>query len=359
MAQFDSFAPFSHTHEGDVAQETQRYALSFEEEILQYRQSQQQRPPRQARQSYPLQEPKTEQLVNVTEPVYDISPNEAIPTPYLPTTRTLPSVATTPSLVSALRSTIQPAMSTRSRVVVIPGARKTVPLQPQSPVVRKRLHPQLRLGIIMGMMLFMFCATLLSLAPLSDAQHGGVFFLTVMDGGQTRQYAWSIPSHDATVQQGAAVTNGNAVGGGGTNAGAAPVAPPPVFLPKSQYVAIAQQDAIAAGISPDYFVRQINQESGFNPNAYSPAGAIGIAQFIPSTAAGLGINPYDPVQALRGAANLMASYARQYNGDYAKALAAYNAGGGTVNYAVNTCGTSWLSCLPGETRNYIRVIMGI
>lgn len=222
------------------------------------------------------------------------------------------------------------------------------------------MHPQVRLGILMGVMLFMFCVTLLSLSPLSDAQHGGVFFLGAMTGGQARQYVWSVPSHDMTLQQGGAgVTNGNNGMSGAGAPPAAPVAPPPLFLPKSQYVAIAQQDAVAAGISPDYFVRQIYQESGFNPNAYSPAGAIGIAQFIPSTAAGLGINPYDPVQALRGAANLMGSYARQYGGDYAKALAAYNAGGGTVNYAVNACGTSWLSCLPGETRNYIHVIMGI
>jgi len=130
-------------------------------------------------------------------------------------------------------------------------------------------------------------------------------------------------------------------------------------LPKSQYVAIAQQDAIAAGISPDYFVRQINSESGFNPNAVSPAGAVGIAQFLPGTAAGLGINPWDPIQALRGAARLMANYAHQYGGDYAKALAAYNGGTGTVQYAVNNCGANWLNCLPGETRHYIYVIMGI
>jgi len=130
-------------------------------------------------------------------------------------------------------------------------------------------------------------------------------------------------------------------------------------LPKSQYVAIAQQDAIAVGISPDYFVRQINNESGFNPNADSPAGAVGIAQFLPGTAAGLGINPWDPIQALREAAQLMANYAHQYGGDYAKALAAYNGGTGTVQNAVNNCGANWLNCLPGETRHYIYVIMGI
>ncbi len=130
-------------------------------------------------------------------------------------------------------------------------------------------------------------------------------------------------------------------------------------LPKSQYVAIARQDAIAVGISPDYFVRQINEESGFNPNSVSPSGAVGIAQFLPSTAAGLGVNPWDPIQALRGAARLMANYAHNYGGDYAKALAAYNGGSGTLQYAVTNCGANWLNCLPGETRHYIYVIMGI
>ncbi|TMD45283.1 MAG: lytic transglycosylase domain-containing protein, partial [Chloroflexi bacterium] len=103
-----------------------------------------------------------------------------------------------------------------------------------------------------------------------------------------------------------------------------------------------------------------NQESGFNPKAVSPAGAVGIAQFLPGTAAGLGVNPWDPIQALRGAAQLMASYARNYGGDYAKALAAYNGGSGTVQYAVNACGAAnWMNCLPYETRHYIYVIMGI
>jgi soluble lytic murein transglycosylase-like protein len=137
------------------------------------------------------------------------------------------------------------------------------------------------------------------------------------------------------------------------------VAPPPVNLPKSVYVSIAQQDATNAGISPDYFVRQINLESGFNPNAISPSGAEGIAQFMPATARGLGIDPFNPYEALNAAAKYMASYDRMYNGNYAMALAAYNAGGGTVQYAVQSCGSNWISCLPGQTQNYIMVIMGI
>src|SRR6266566_3918209 len=88
-------------------------------------------------------------------------------------------------------------------------------------------------------------------------------------------------------------------------------------VPSSQYVALAEQDATAAGIDPQTFVRQINQESGFNANAKSAAGALGIAQFEPGTAACYmrdpasracrSVNPFDPVAALAAAAQLMAS----------------------------------------------------
>jgi len=130
------------------------------------------------------------------------------------------------------------------------------------------------------------------------------------------------------------------------------------FAQANDYVDMARQAALSAGISPDLFVRQIQQESGFNPNAGSPAGAEGIAQFMPGTAASMGINPYDPAQALPGAARLMASLSAQFGGDYAKALAAYNAGAGAVNAAVAQGGANWLSYMPAETQNYVAIIMG-
>jgi soluble lytic murein transglycosylase-like protein len=130
------------------------------------------------------------------------------------------------------------------------------------------------------------------------------------------------------------------------------------FTQANDYVDMARQAALSAGISPDLFVRQIQQESGFNPSAGSPAGAEGIAQFMPGTAASMGINPYDPAQALPGAARLMASLSAQFGGDYAKALAAYNAGAGAVNAAVAQGGANWLSYMPAETQNYVAIIMG-
>lgn len=129
-------------------------------------------------------------------------------------------------------------------------------------------------------------------------------------------------------------------------------------IANDSYWNIAWQAAVNAGIDPNLFERQIQQESGFNPNAVSPAGAIGIAQFMPATASSMGVNPWDPVSSLYGAANLMAQLKNQFGGNYAMALAGYNAGPGAVQYAINAGGASWYYYLPYETQNYITVIMG-
>ncbi|HYL41847.1 MAG TPA: lytic transglycosylase domain-containing protein [Ktedonobacteraceae bacterium] len=128
--------------------------------------------------------------------------------------------------------------------------------------------------------------------------------------------------------------------------------------PQRSYVDIARQAAQSVGINPDLFVRQIRKESSFNPGAISPAGAVGIAQFLPTTAANMGVDPYNPTQSLYGAARLMAHLSAMYGGNYAMALAAYNAGPGNVQYAINTGGSNWRAYLPAETQNYIAAIMG-
>ncbi|GAC1302861.1 MAG: hypothetical protein NVS2B3_15990 [Vulcanimicrobiaceae bacterium] len=72
------------------------------------------------------------------------------------------------------------------------------------------------------------------------------------------------------------------------------------------------------------------QESGFDPAAISPAGAVGIAQFTLATADLEGVDPFDWADAMRGSATLLGRYVRTYDGryadPYAAAMAAYNAG---------------------------------
>ncbi|MEO7022166.1 MAG: lytic transglycosylase domain-containing protein [Ktedonobacteraceae bacterium] len=133
---------------------------------------------------------------------------------------------------------------------------------------------------------------------------------------------------------------------------------PMSYTMNADYVGVARQAASAAGISPDLFVRQIQQESGFNPGASSPAGAVGIAQFMPATAAAMGVNPYDPTSALYGGARLMGQLSGQFGGNYGMALAAYNGGPGAVQNAISAGGGNWMGFLPTESRNYVNIIMG-
>lgn len=88
--------------------------------------------------------------------------------------------------------------------------------------------------------------------------------------------------------------------------------------------------ANAHGLPAEFLAATLLQESAYDPRALSSAGAIGIAQFMPETAAGAGVDPYDPYASIEGAAALLGDYAGAYAGRYADpysaALAAYNAG---------------------------------
>ncbi len=98
----------------------------------------------------------------------------------------------------------------------------------------------------------------------------------------------------------------------------------------SRYAGLFTSAASKHGISADLLAAVAKVESNFNPNEVSHAGAQGLMQFMPGTAAGLGINPYDPAQAVDGAARLLSSYLTKYQGSVSLALAAYNAGPGAV-----------------------------
>ncbi len=104
------------------------------------------------------------------------------------------------------------------------------------------------------------------------------------------------------------------------------------------------------GIDPALLAGLVKQESGFNPNAGSPAGARGLTQLMPGTAAGLGVsNVLDPAQSLDGGAKYLRQQLDAFGGDVTRALAAYNAGPGAVQ--------RYGGVPPyAETQNYVRVV---
>jgi soluble lytic murein transglycosylase-like protein len=125
----------------------------------------------------------------------------------------------------------------------------------------------------------------------------------------------------------------------------------PSSLPASvPYGAEITAAAQRNGLDPALLAGLIKQESGFNPNAGSSAGAQGLTQLMPGTARGLGVtNLHDPVQSIEGGARYLAQQLKTFNGDVARALAAYNAGPGAVQR---------FGGVPpyAETQNYVRAV---
>lgn len=107
------------------------------------------------------------------------------------------------------------------------------------------------------------------------------------------------------------------------------------------------------GVSYNLLTAMAQQESGFNPNATSRSGAMGIMQLMPATAAGLGVsNAYDPYENIMGGAKYISDKLAMYNGDIDLALAAYNAGSGAV--------AKYGGIPPyAETQNYVKNIRAI
>jgi len=115
------------------------------------------------------------------------------------------------------------------------------------------------------------------------------------------------------------------------------------------YADLFSRAASRYGVDASLLAAMASQESGFNSQAVSPAGAQGLMQFMPATAKGLGVNPLDPNSAIDGAARYLSSLTKQF-GSTDLALAAYNAGPGTV---------SRYGGIPPytETQNYVRSVM--
>lgn len=119
---------------------------------------------------------------------------------------------------------------------------------------------------------------------------------------------------------------------------------------RGEYLAMAREAARKHGVPEDLFLRLVQQESNWDPNAESHKGALGLAQLMPATARRLGVDPTVPKQNLEGGARYLSKQFRKF-GSWRLALAAYNAGpqavrkyGGVPPYE--------------ETQNYVAKIWG-
>jgi len=120
---------------------------------------------------------------------------------------------------------------------------------------------------------------------------------------------------------------------------------------KSQLLNMINNVARDNGVDEKLVQALIKQESGFNPNATSKAGAMGLMQLMPSTAKAMGVNdPYNAAQNVQGGVKYLKSMLDRYNGNVILALAAYNAGPGAVD--------KYDGVPPyKETQNYVKSIL--
>ncbi len=100
---------------------------------------------------------------------------------------------------------------------------------------------------------------------------------------------------------------------------------------KTDFEALIDASAAAWHVDKALVKAIVANESAFDPNATSPTGAQGLMQLEPATAAELGVtDPYDPAQNLRGGTRYVRGLLDRFHGDLPRAMAAYNAGAGTV-----------------------------
>jgi len=195
------------------------------------------------------------------------------------------------------------------------------------------------------------CATELDLGPETAygwlAANAGRF-------GFVQRYSWEAWHFGYDADPPPCSQAGNAVGLGGSTGGdgAFPSGEGlPGFVPP-RFRAPLLRSATRWNVSAALLAAQLMAESNFNPYASSPAGAQGIAQFIPATAAAYGLtDPFNPVAAIDAQAHLMSDLIRQL-GSPQLALAAYNAGPAPVE----AC-----NCVPAipETSAYVSRILAL
>jgi hypothetical protein len=192
------------------------------------------------------------------------------------------------------------------------------------------------------------CGTELDLGP--PAAYG---WLAANAGrfGFLKRYSWEPWHFGFTRGPAPCSVAGDAVGGGGGDGRASGSGGLPAYVPVRFRVAL-QRSASRWNVSAALLAAQIMAESNFNPLAVSPAGAQGIAQFMPGTAAAYGLHdPFDAAAAIDAQAHLMSDLLKQFH-SIPLALAAYNAGPAPV---------SACHCVPSypETQAYVARILGL
>lgn len=153
---------------------------------------------------------------------------------------------------------------------------------------------------------------------------------TVTGGGTTSTSSGGLSTDDLLGLTGTGSGSGSTPTAEAVPAGGSSSAIPASLGVPASLVPMFEQASAQYGVPASLLAAVAKQESGFDPQAVSSAGAEGLMQLMPSTASGLGVNPYDPQQAIDGAAQLLSSYLQQYNGSVPLSLAAYNAGPGAV-----------------------------
>lgn len=191
------------------------------------------------------------------------------------------------------------------------------------------------------------CATELDLGPSSAY---GWLASNARRFGFLQRYSWEAWHFGFAAGPPPCSEAGNLIGPGGADGDIARSGGLPSFVPP-QFRDAVLRSASRWNVSPGLLAAQLMAESGFNPRAVSPAGALGIAQFMPATARSYGLrDPFDPIASIDAQAHLMSDLLRQFH-SVPLALAAYNAGAG----AVSAC-----SCIPyAETRAYVARILAL
>jgi|HubBroStandDraft_3_1064219.scaffolds.fasta_scaffold14578_3 soluble lytic murein transglycosylase-like protein len=140
-----------------------------------------------------------------------------------------------------------------------------------------------------------------------------------------------------------------------TVADSTPAAPPgttDASAGSSQYDPLIEQSAARYGLDPAVLHGLIQQESGFDPESQSSAGAAGLTQLMPGTASSLGVaNPLNPAESIEGGARYLSQMMERFGGNTEDALAAYNAGPGAVQQ---------YGGIPpyAETQSYVQKVLG-